>query len=78
MTTNLSGHGPAHQAESSTPLLLLTVEDAARQLSIGRTRMFALIKDGAIASVRIGRSRRVPEDAVRAYVQRLIATPLSA
>lgn len=51
--------------------VLLTVEQAARQLSISRTKMFQLIKDGEISSVRIGRARRVPADALTAYVDRL-------
>ncbi|MCA1695185.1 MAG: helix-turn-helix domain-containing protein, partial [Actinobacteria bacterium] len=41
-----------------TSQTLLTVEDAARRLSVGRTTMYALLKDGQINSVRIGRLRR--------------------
>ena len=55
----------------SRPRVLLTVEDAARELSIGRTNMYALIKEGRIPTVRIGRLRRVPADALAAYVQTL-------
>jgi excisionase family DNA binding protein len=53
--------------------ILLTVEEAATQLGLGRTRMFALIKSGAIESVRIGRLRRVPRDSITAYAGRLLA-----
>jgi hypothetical protein len=35
--------------------------------------MFALIKSGAIESVRIGRLRRVPRDSITAYAGRLLA-----
>jgi len=52
---------------------LLSVEAAATQLSIGRTTMYALIKTGAITSVRIGRLRRIPAEALTAYTTRLIA-----
>ncbi len=52
---------------------LLSVEAAATQLSIGRTTMYALIKTGAITSVRIGRLRRIPAEALTAYTDRLIA-----
>ncbi len=52
---------------------LLTVEDAARRLSVGRTTMYALLKDGQINSVRIGRLRRIPAEALTAYTTRLIA-----
>ncbi|OHV44899.1 helix-turn-helix domain-containing protein [Pseudofrankia sp. BMG5.36] len=46
-------------APPPTPKLLLTVEEAADALGIGRTTTFALIRQGALASVRIGRLRRV-------------------
>ena len=52
---------------------LLTVEDAARRLSVGRTTVYALLKDGQINSVRIGRLRRIPAEALTAYTTRLIA-----
>ena len=52
---------------------MLTVEQAAETLGIGRTTMFALIKRGDIESVRIGRLRRVPADAIDTYTQRLLS-----
>ncbi len=54
------------------PRALLTVEAAATQLSIGRTTMYALIKTGHITTVRIGRLRRVPPDALTTYTTRLL------
>ncbi|KAA5836013.1 helix-turn-helix domain-containing protein [Saccharopolyspora hirsuta] len=51
--------------------MLLTVEAAARRLSVSRTTMFRLLKSGAVDSVRIGHARRVPAEAITAYVQRL-------
>lgn len=53
--------------------LLLTAEQAADQLGIGRTKMFALIAAEEIESVTIGRHRRVPMDALEDYVRRLRA-----
>jgi excisionase family DNA binding protein len=61
-----------------TELDLLTVEEAARRLSIGRTTMYALLKDGQLDSVRIGRLRRIPSEALTAYTVRLIAMPPAA
>jgi excisionase family DNA binding protein len=55
----------------TTGRTLLTVEAAARQLSIGRTTMYALIKSGAVLSVRVGQRRLVPADALNAYVWQL-------
>jgi excisionase family DNA binding protein len=53
--------------------LLLTVEQAAEELQIGRTKMFALLDRGEVASIKVGGSRRVPYDELIAYVKRLIA-----
>jgi excisionase family DNA binding protein len=59
----------------STPeRCLLTVEEAARRLSIGRTTCFKLIRTGALESVPIGRLRRIPSDAIPEYVARLRAS----
>ena len=55
------------------PKTLLTVEEAAARLSLGRTSMFTLIKTGQVASVRIGRARRIPAGEVDAYAARLMA-----
>ena len=50
---------------------LLTPVEAARRLGIGRTRMFALIGAGEVRSVKIGRLRRVPVEALNDYVARI-------
>jgi len=51
--------------------LLLTVEEAAYRLGIGRTQAFQLIRLGDLKTVRIGRLRRVHKDEVAAYAARL-------
>ena len=51
------------------PPVLLTVADAARALAIGRTTMYELIRDGSIPVIHIGRSTRVPVDAVREFAR---------
>ena len=59
----------------STPLstpLLLSVEEAAAQIRVSRARMFDLIRKGKVLSVKVGGSRRVPYDSLRAYVDQLI------
>jgi excisionase family DNA binding protein len=55
-------------AESPIPAVLLTVEEAARRLNIGRTTMYALVSAGAIESVTIGRLRRVPSECLDHFV----------
>ncbi|MFF5201746.1 helix-turn-helix domain-containing protein [Micromonospora parva] len=51
--------------------LLLTVEESAQKARISRAKMFQLLKAGEIESVKIGRSRRIPAEALGAYVDRL-------
>lgn len=52
--------------------VLLTVEEAAEQLGIGRTTAYALVRSGELDSVRIGRLRRIPKEAIDNYAARLI------
>jgi excisionase family DNA binding protein len=51
--------------------LLYKPEHAAALLGIGRSKLFELIGDGQIETVQIGRSRRIPAEALVAYVERL-------
>ena len=57
----------------STPRIVLTIEEAAECLGIGRTLMYALVTAGEVESVRIGRLRRIPTDALDRYVSELRA-----
>lgn len=72
----MSDQPPASAAPVSRPMparVLLTVEEAAERLHIGKTKTYALVKSGEIESVLIGRLRRIHIDAVTAYAARLIA-----
>jgi excisionase family DNA binding protein len=51
--------------------ILLTPEEAAAALRIGRTRMYALMAEGSVVSVQIGRSRRISVRALEDFVRRL-------
>ena len=57
----------AHAAQE-IPKLLLSVEEAAETLTIGRTTMFALIKKGSVETVQIGTRRLVPYESLRTFV----------
>ncbi len=50
--------------------VLLRVEEAARRLSIGRTKTYELMTAGELPVVRIGRSVRIPTAAVDAWVRK--------
>ena len=59
------------QADEPAARLLLTVEQAAGRLNVGRSTAYALILTGQLESVTVGRLRRVPADAVAAFVDSL-------
>lgn len=67
----------AHDRSSTSGELddtvLLRAEGACRWLDIGRTKLFELIADGDLTTVTVGRSRRIPVGALRAYVAGLKA-----
>jgi excisionase family DNA binding protein len=56
---------------TSADLILLTVEEAAVRLRIGRTSMYRLVATGTVESVTVGRLRRVPVECLAEYVNRL-------
>jgi excisionase family DNA binding protein len=51
-------------------LVALTVEEAARRLGIGRTKLYEYVSAGEIASVKIGSLRRIPAEAVSDFLTR--------
>lgn len=53
--------------------IVLTVEEAAERLGVGRTMVYALVRSGDIESIAIGRLRRIPIDALDEFVGRLRA-----
>jgi excisionase family DNA binding protein len=60
------------------PKLLLTVEEAAQSLGIGRTLMYALISSGEVLSVRVGRLRRLRPADLESYAASLATAPADA
>jgi excisionase family DNA binding protein len=57
--------------------LLLTPTEAAQALGIGRSKLYELLRGGLLESVLIGSARRIPSDALDAYVQGLRQRPAS-
>ena len=57
-------------AEGTTERLLLTVEEAARRLGIGRTLAWQLVRQGVLPTVRLGRCVRVPWQALQEWIAR--------
>ncbi|WP_448642860.1 helix-turn-helix domain-containing protein [Geodermatophilus sp. URMC 63] len=55
--------------------LLLTSEEAAKVLGVGRTTVYALMRRGDLRPVHIGRSCRISQAELDRYVRRLEASP---
>lgn len=52
--------------------LLLTVEEAAILLRLGRTQTYELVMRGKVPSIKIGRRRLVVREGLRTYVSTLL------
>jgi excisionase family DNA binding protein len=48
--------------------LLLRVSEVSQILGLSRSAVYGLILSGSLASVKIGRSRRIPRDEVERWV----------
>ena len=51
--------------------LLLRVDEAGRQLNLGRTVMYELIRSGRLRSVKVGKLRLIPTSALVEFVDQL-------
>jgi excisionase family DNA binding protein len=69
---------PQRRSYVETDVELLTPTEAARRLSLGRTRLYELLASGEIVSVRVGKLRRIPARAVRSYVDGLVAVQVGS
>ncbi len=56
-------------ADLDDDLRLVTLPEAARFLSVSRGSLYDLLTTGQLASVHIGRSRRIPLGEIRRYVR---------
>lgn len=56
--------------ERTPAKVLLTIDEAARAMSVGRTLLYELLMRNEIVSIKVGRVRRVPLAAIDAYINR--------
>lgn len=49
--------------------LLLTIEEAADALSISRAHMFKMLRDGDLPTITFGKSRRIPLEGLKRYIE---------
>ena len=69
------GAATRKEANPTAARLLYTIPEAAAALPISRTKLYELLTTGQIESIHIGRSRKIPADALTAYLGRLRAIP---
>ena len=50
--------------------LAVSVEEAARLIGVGRSKMFALVQSGLVRSVRVGARRLVPTRALEEFLEK--------
>lgn len=50
---------------------LLTVPEVMALLRLGRCKVYDLIRSGELESIKVGRARRVPADAVDTFIAQL-------
>ncbi|MEG3629776.1 helix-turn-helix domain-containing protein [Streptomyces poriticola] len=66
----MTTHAPAapHQA-LSTPEELLTVPQVMARLQLGRSAIYDLLRSGQLASITLGRARRIPTHALTDFIR---------
>lgn len=58
-----------HRDPKPSPPLAYRVNDAARAVGLGRTKIYALIKTGKLASVLVGGRRLILADSLKALLE---------
>jgi len=68
---------PIWAERSIVDKLLMNPKEAAEMLSISRSKLYELLADGKLTSVRIDGCRRIAVDVLRAYVDELRAAEIA-
>lgn len=76
--TQISDSASPIQASRPSDLpLLLDAADAAKALSLSRAKVIDLASQGEIPSIRVGRTLRIPRDALLEWIEHRTSPPLS-
>ena len=63
----------SHSEETTDSKLLVTVEEAAIILSLGRTLTWALVRNNELQSIKVRNTRRVVAASLHEYIARQLA-----
>ncbi len=55
--------------------VLVSVDEAAAMLSLGRTSVYGLVMQNELQSVKVGRMRRIVVSSLHNYISRLLDQP---
>jgi excisionase family DNA binding protein len=66
VSSNLGASG----AGSGPDVRFLTVAEVAARMRVSKMTVYRLVHSGELEAVRVGRSFRVPDDAVQEYLRR--------
>jgi excisionase family DNA binding protein len=64
-------NGQARESAATAVTLMLTPEEAALALRVGRSKVYELMRAGVLRSVKIGGSRRISVTALAEFVAAL-------
>lgn len=56
---------------SEAVAVLVDVPEAGQRIGLGRTKTWELVRSGELESVRVGRRRLIPVDAIDQFVEQL-------
>jgi excisionase family DNA binding protein len=65
-----STNGPAGNSADISEVKFLTVAEVATVMRVSKMTVYRLVHSGELPAVRVGRSFRVPEDAVNEYLRK--------
>lgn len=64
---------PPINRHGDLPALLITVEEAARLLGIGRTKAYELVMSGEVQSIKLGRRRLMVRASLDSFIEKKVA-----
>jgi excisionase family DNA binding protein len=70
MASTSGPSGPTSHSGDISEVKFLTVAEVASVMRVSKMTVYRLVHSGELPAVRVGRSFRVPEDAVNEYLRR--------
>ncbi|WP_406817394.1 helix-turn-helix domain-containing protein [Mycobacterium sp. M23085] len=65
-------------ADAARPAALHDIPDVQKRLGVGRSTVFALMRNGTLRSVKVGRRRLIPEQSIVDFINNVTETGSTA